>query len=96
MARYRHDVYTSANAPRYLVVFDLQWKIIACQRLEPSADLRSNMTAAILRCTEEGWQPESMPEFGFVFLNRNGDRRLLILTGRDPYDQRPQTFSPFL
>jgi hypothetical protein len=38
-----------------------------------------------------GW-PEY---FGFVFINRNGIRRLLILTERDPLDTRPQTFSPF-
>jgi hypothetical protein len=47
------------------------------------------------RLIEGGWHPESAQKFGFVFLNRNGVRRLLILTERDPYDLRPQTFSPF-
>jgi hypothetical protein len=42
------------------------------------------MTAAIDRLTAEGWQPEGTPDFGFVFINRNGIRRRLILTERDP------------
>jgi hypothetical protein len=95
MARYHHDVYAKSTTPRYCVTFDLQWKIIECQRLEPAADLGSAMTAAIQRLTAAGWQPESQPNFGFVFLNRDGARRLLILTERDPHDVRPQTFSPF-
>jgi hypothetical protein len=95
MARYQHNVYARANTPRYVVLFDLQWKIIECQCLEPGADLGSIMTAALQRLTEEGWQPESTPRFGFAFLNRGGIRRLLILTERDPHDVRPQAFSPF-
>jgi len=95
MARYHHNVYAKSKTVRYLVLFDLQWKIIDSQRLEPSADLRSVMTTAIDRLAAEGWQPEGTPDFGFVFLNRNGIRRLLILTERNPLDTRPQTFSPF-
>lgn len=95
MARYHHNVYASAKTARYVVLFDLQWKIIECQRLEPAASLTSALTTAVQRWIDEGWQPESVPKFGFVFLNRNGVRRLLILTERDPYDARPQTFSPF-
>jgi hypothetical protein len=95
MARYNHNVYARANTPRYVVLFDLQWKVIECTRLEPAADLAKSMTASLQRLTEEGWLPEGAPRFGFVFLNRNGVRRLLILTERDPHDSRPQTFSPF-
>jgi hypothetical protein len=95
MTRYRHDVYASTNTPRYLVLFDLQWRVIECQRLEHCADLAKFMTATIQRLTQDGWQPEMPPRFGFVFLNRNGTRRLLILTERDPYDEQPQAFSPF-
>jgi hypothetical protein len=53
------------------------------------------MIAAIDRLSNEGWQPEGTPDFGFVFLNRGDIRRLLIHTERDPYDTSPQTFSPF-
>jgi hypothetical protein len=95
MVRYYHDVYATANTPRYVVFFDLQWQVVECQRLEPSADLRSAITTTLDRLLSEGWQPESTPRFGFAFLNRNGTRRLLILTERDPYDLKPQSFSPF-
>jgi hypothetical protein len=95
MPRYHHDVYTSANTPRFVVLFDLQWQIIECERLEPSADLRSAMTSTINRLVSDGWMLEGTVKFGFVFLNRDGIRRLLILTERDPLDRRAQSFSPF-
>jgi hypothetical protein len=95
MARYHHNVYAKAKTPRYCVIFDLQWQVVECTRLEPSTDLRNAMTTTIVRLTQAGWQAESTPQYGFVFLNRAGTRRLLILTERDPLDATPQTFSPF-
>jgi hypothetical protein len=95
MARYNHNVYASVKSPRYVVLFDLQWQILECQRLEPSTDLGNAMITATQRLAEGGWQCEGEIKFGFVFLNRHGVRRLLVLTERDPYDNRPQTFSPF-
>jgi hypothetical protein len=95
MARYHHNVYAKAKTPRYCVIFDLQWEIVECQRLEPSTDLRSAMTTTVDRLLSEGWEAENASDYGFVFLNRAGARRLLILTERDPYDATPQTFSPF-
>jgi hypothetical protein len=95
MARYHHNVYASANTPRYVVLFDLQWQIIECRRLDASTDPRSAMATTIDRLAQEGWRPESTCEYGFVFLKRHGTRRLLIITERDPYDATSQTFSPF-
>jgi len=95
MARYHHNVYAKSTTPRYAVVFDLQWQIIECQRLEPCTDLLSTMASTIDRLSSDGWIVEGTPKFGFVFLGRNGIRRLLILTERDPFDATPQTFSPF-
>jgi hypothetical protein len=95
MARYHHDVYAKSKRPNYVVLFDSQRAIIECRRLEPSVDLRDAMRDAIDRSACEGWAVEGTPRFGFVFLNRHGIRRLLILTERDPYDTSPQTFSPF-
>jgi hypothetical protein len=95
MGRYRHNVYANSKTARYLVIFDLQWKVIDYERLAPSTDLRGAMTAAIERLIKEGWQPEGTHDYGFVFINRNGTRRLLILTEQDPLDTRPQAFSPF-
>ena len=96
MAYYHHNVYANSKTARYLVIFDLQWEIIDCQRLEPLTDLDHAMTATIERLSEQGWTPEGEPRFGFLFLNRYGIRRLLILTERDPADTRPQSFSPWV
>jgi hypothetical protein len=95
MGRYRHQLYAPAKSARFCVVFDLQWRVVESVKLEPAADLSAAMAAAIERHTAKGWQTESSHEFGFVFLRRAGARRLLILTERNPFDRRPQSFSPF-
>jgi hypothetical protein len=95
MSRHRNEVYTVARTARFCVIFDLQWQVIESVKLEPRTDLSAAMAASIERQTGLGWAPESSHEFGFVFLRRAGERRLLILTERDPFDRRPQSFSPF-
>jgi hypothetical protein len=95
MARYHHNVFAKSKGPNYLVIFDLQWQIVECRRLEPTTDLRNAMTTTIARLLSEGWEAENAPDYGFAFLSRNSTRRLLILTERDPFDATPQTFSPF-
>jgi hypothetical protein len=95
VTRHRNEVYTTARTPRYCVIFDLQWQVIDSLKLEARTDLSAAMTAAIERQVSLGWQAEGSHEFGFVFLRRAAERRLLILTERDPYDRRPQSFSPF-
>jgi hypothetical protein len=95
MGRYHHKVFAQASTPRYCVVFGLQWQVLECVKLAASADLSAAMRAAIDRLGKQGWLPESSHEFGFVFIRRGDERRLLILTERDPHDTRPQSFSPF-
>jgi hypothetical protein len=95
MGRYRFQVYARDTTPRWVVVFGLQWQILECQRLDPGADLYGAMTAAIARLAAEGWEPEAEPRFGFTFIQRASERRLLMLTPRDPYDTRPTSFNPF-
>jgi hypothetical protein len=41
------------------------------------------------------WQAEATPEYGFVFIRRDTDRRSLMLTPRDPYSTTVQSFTPF-
>jgi hypothetical protein len=53
------------------------------------------MATAIERLAGEGWQAEATPEYGFVFIRRESERRLLMLTPRDPYSATMQSFSPF-
>lgn len=95
MGRYRHQVYTNDTRPRWVAVYGLQWQVIESHRLEPPADLSDAMAAAIARLAVDGWQIEAEPRFGFSFIRKDGVRRLLMLTPRDPYDTRPQSFTPF-
>jgi len=43
----------------------------------------------------EGWEPEGDALYGFVFIRRLGERRMLMLTPRDPLQNSPQSFDPF-
>ncbi len=95
MGRYPFPAFNKAPTPRHLVVWDLQWALIDCQRLEPAADLSGAMAATIERLSGEGWQAEATPEYGFVFIRREAERRLLMLTPRDPHSTGAQSFNPF-
>jgi hypothetical protein len=53
------------------------------------------MAATIARLEGEGWEPEATPEYGFVFIRCQAERRLLMLTTRDPASATPQSFDPF-
>jgi hypothetical protein len=94
IGRYAYKVYESDSLPRWIVVFGLQWQIIEHHRLEPATDLSVAMAATVERLAAEGWQIEAEPRFGFAFIRRAGERRLLILTPRDPHDTRPADVQP--
>ncbi len=81
--------------PRYLVLWNMYWQVIDCRCLEPATDLAVAIAAAIKRLKAEGWQAEGSAEYGFVFIRRGTDRRLLMLTERDPFSTRSQSFSPY-
>jgi hypothetical protein len=95
MGRYTFPAFNKSPSPRFVVVWDLQWQIIECQRLEPNTDLSGAMAATIDRLEAEGWHAEATPEYGFVFIRREADRRLLMLTPRDPQSTGAQSFDPF-
>jgi hypothetical protein len=95
MARYTFPAFNTAATPRYVVVWNLHWQVLECERLEPAAALSSAMTMAIDRLANDGWQAEATPEYGFVFIRNGTNRRLLMLTPRDPYSTAPQSFNPF-
>jgi hypothetical protein len=95
MGRYTFPAFNKAPTPRYVVLWDLHWHVLDCQRLEPATDLSGAMAATIDRLAGDGWGAEATPEYGFVFIRRESERRLLMLTPRDPYSTVPQSFSPF-
>jgi hypothetical protein len=57
---------------------------IACEAVPTGADLREALRAALAQCAQEGWQAEGDGAYGFVFLARGAERRLLNLTSADP------------
>lgn len=95
MGRYRYTAYDKDTRPRYVVVWDLHWSVVESQFIEAGSDLSAAMGAAIERLKGGGWQPEGTPEFGFVFIRNGDERRLLMLTARDPYSCELQSFSPY-
>ena len=95
MRRTRYDPYARSTHTAYVVLRDMQHQVIEVQRLKPTTDLRGAMTATITRLAADGWQAEGSAEYGFVFIRRAGERRLLMLTERDPYSTAVQSFNPF-
>jgi hypothetical protein len=95
MARYTFPAYNKVAYNAFIVVWDLQWQVLDCQYLKPGSDLQAAMAAAVDRLADDGWQAGGTAEYGFVFIRRETERRLLTLTPRDPYDTTSQSFSPF-
>jgi len=95
MRRTRHDPYARSAQAAYIVIFDMQHQVIEVQRLAPATALRGAMVATIERLAADGWQAEGSADYGSVFVQRAGERRLLMLTPRDPCDTAVQSFSPF-
>jgi hypothetical protein len=95
MQRTRYPIFSPDGLPRYVVVRDLHWRVIRCERIDARANFRDALSAELDRLNRDGWQAESCDtRFGFVFMRRGNERTLLMLTPRDPYSDTPQ-FSPF-
>lgn len=95
MSRHRCDVYRNDRKPRYVVLWTLQWELVASRKLQCGANLHAAMSEAVDEADRDGWTAEGTPDFGFVFLRRGEVRRLLMLTPRDPGDAVRQSFNPF-
>jgi hypothetical protein len=48
-------------------------------------DVIEYLSSAIERLAGDGWQAEGETEYGFVFIRRDTEQRLLMLTPRDPF-----------
>jgi hypothetical protein len=95
MGRYRFPAFNTATTPRFVVVWDLHWQVLECRCLGPAADLSGAMAATIDRLAGDGWETEATSEYGFVFVRRDAERRLIMMTPRDPRNSALQSFSPF-
>jgi hypothetical protein len=95
MPRYKFVAYAKSTSPRFIVLWDLQWQILHCQRVDPHTDLCAAMTATLHDLEAQGWQTEGDVPYGFVFIRRGAERRMLMLTPSNPFDSSPQSFDPF-
>lgn len=95
MRRTRHDVYATRTTASYVVVWDLEWQVIDSRRLEAGSDLYAALLTVLEQIRATGWQVECAPEYGFTFVRRGCERRLVMVTGRDPSSLGRQSFNPF-
>ena len=84
MRRQRFDPFTKTGSPHYIALWDMQHKVVEYSTLEPDADLHDAMANAMKRLELDGWTFENDARNGSVFLNRDGERRLLGITPQDP------------
>jgi hypothetical protein len=96
MGRIRRNPFSrSSTLPHYIVIWDLQWQVVDCRCLPRGGSLCTALAEALEQLGLEGWQAEGSSEFGFTFVTRGGERRLVMITGRDPFNATTQSFSPF-
>ena len=95
MSRYVPHLFAADRRRRYIVVWSLQWAIIERTELEANSNFDAAMAMALRRWALQGWEAEGEYDYGFAFLRKDRERRLMAITPRDPYDERPQSFNPY-
>ena len=86
MARHRCDPLADTRQPHWLAVSDLHRNLITCKALPAGVDLREVLQMALDQCAAEGWQAENDGAYGFAFVSRGSERRLVNLIPADPSD----------
>jgi hypothetical protein len=70
--------------PRWLVVWDMQFRLLDSTELAPCTDLAAVMAQTAQRWQQEGWTVESDARYGSFFCHRAGMRRLIAISAADP------------
>lgn len=86
MRRRVSDPLTDTRRPHWLTVSDLHRNLITSQALPAGTDLREILRDTLTRWVAEGWQAENNGAYGFVFIARSAERRLVNLTPANPSD----------
>ncbi len=84
MRRHPCDPLANTRQPHWLTVSDLHRNLITCEPLAAGANLRESLRTALTKCAAEGWQAENDGTYGFVFITKGAERRLINLTPADP------------
>lgn len=58
--------------------------LITCEAVPAQMNLRDALREALELCAVEGWQAENDGAYGFVFIARDSERRLVSVTPADP------------
>jgi len=80
MSRHRLSPLTDTRRPHCLTVSDMHGIRITSEAIPAGVDLREALRAALRQLAEEGWRAESDGAYGFVFVAKKGERRLVNLT----------------
>jgi hypothetical protein len=84
VSRRRSDPLADTRRPHWLTISDLHRNVIACTALPAGAELRKALSDALTQCAAEGWHAENDGAYGFTFVARGTERRLVNLTPADP------------
>ena len=84
MSRRLCDPLTDTRRPHWLTVSDLHRDLITCQALAAGVDLREVLREALTQCAAEGWEAENDGAYGFAFIARGSERRLINLAPANP------------
>ena len=95
MTRNRYAGFFDEHDRGFLVAFDLHWRIIDARRVDPAVGACRALETFITELQTDGWLCEGEPTYGFVFMQRAGQRILVEATPRDPWDKTFQSFNPF-
>jgi hypothetical protein len=84
MRRNRPVPLSDSRRPHWLTVSDPHRNLITCTVVPEGTDLRATMRDALTAQAAAGWQPENDSAYGFVFIAKGSERRLINLTPADP------------
>jgi hypothetical protein len=88
-ARSRYAPTDESRIPHWLVTYDGYRRDLACKHLAIGTDLHAAMREAIAKCEADGWTVENDGAYGFLFCNRNGERREVRIQPTDPAEPVP-------
>jgi hypothetical protein len=73
-----------SSRTHWLIVWDMQFKLLDCTELAPHTDLVGLMQHTARQWSDAGWVVESDARYGSFFCHRAGERRLIAISAADP------------
>ena len=84
MRRNRCDPLADTRRRHWLIVSGPHRQLIDIKPVPIGANLREAMRAALASMAAEGWRADSDGVYGFTFISRGAERRLVNLTPANP------------